>query len=400
MTHPGHGDSTQPGYGQYGGTSYGGQGGAPPYGAAYGTPAYGSPYGGPGHREALKPGVVPLRPLGLAEILDGTITTMRRYPRPTFALSAVLAAIGGLLALLQNVTLVSDTSAAFVTSVGATVLGVLVGLVSTVLLAGALALVLSEGMLGRPVTTSQVWARLRPRVAGLVGLALLTGLLVMLGLVVLIVGAVVVGVFLLLAAPAYVLEGATVTGALRRSVTLVRGSWWRVFGIYLLMALLVTLVSAVLLVPLGVAGAFFAFSSGAPEAELGTGASLALVLVSTLLSVVTAPVSAYVVGLLYVDQRMRREGLDLQLAQAAGLRPEPLQGGYAGGGYGEQPQYGGQYGQPQYGGQYGQPRHDEPQYGGEQQAQPRPDEEPPSALGWSRTGDEPRRDEGWSTPPR
>lgn len=392
MTHPGHGDQTQPGYGQYGGdqyggTSYGGQGGPPAYGATYGTPAYGSPYGGSGPLEAPKPGVVPLRPLGLAEILDGTITTMRRYPRPTFALSAVLAAIGGLLALLQNVTLVSDTSAAFVTSVGATVLGALVGLVSTVLLAGALAFVLSEGMLGRPVTLSQVWARLRPRVPGLVGLALLTGLLVMLGLVVFLVGAVVVGVFLLLAAPAYVLEGATVTGALRRSVTLVRGSWWRVFGIYALMMLLVALVSAVLLVPLGVAGAFFAFSSGASEAELGTGASLAIVLVSTLLSVVTAPVTAYVVGLLYVDQRMRREGLDLQLAQAAGLRPDPLQGGFAGGGYGGQPQYGGE--------QYGQPRQDEPQHG-----QPRQDEEPPSALGWSRTGDEPRRDQGWSSPPR
>ena len=357
MTHhpdPGLPGQDQPGYGQ----GYG-QPGAQAEAGRYGAPAYGAPgqYGGFGAPPAPKPGVVPLRPLGLAEILDGTITTMRRYPRPTFALSAAVAVVTGLVALLQNVTLISDTTAAFATSVGASVIGGIVSYVTTVLLAGGLALVLSEGMLGRQVTAGQVWARLRPRVPGLVGLALLSGLLVLLGLVAFLVGALVVGVFLLLAAPAYVLENASVTGALRRSAGLVRGSWWRVFGIYLLMSILVGLVSLVLLLPVGLVVGFDALDGSGTG--LGIGAYLLVVLLTALVSLLTAPVTAYVVGLLYVDQRMRREGLDLQLAQAAGLPP--------------------QYGQPQYG---------QPQHGASGTA----------PGGWTPGGDG-SPGGGWSSPP-
>ncbi len=361
----------QPGYGQAGYGQAGPQAGAGQYGApAYGTPA---PYGGFGAPPAPKPGVVPLRPLGLAEILDGTITTMRRYPRPTFALSAAVAVVTGLFALLQNVTLVSDTTAAFATSVGASVVGGIVSYVTTVLLAGGLSLVLSEGMLGRQVTAGQVWARLRPRVPGLVGLALLSGLLVLLGLVAFLIGALVVGIFLLLAAPAYVLENASVTGALRRSAGLVRGSWWRVFGIYLLMSILVGIVGLVPLVPVGLAVGFDALDG--TGTGLGIGTYLLIVLLISLVSLLTAPVTAYVVGLLYVDQRMRREGLDLQLAQAAGVAPA--------------------YGQAQYGqAQYGQPQHGQPPY-----VQPTYGEPGAAQGGWTPGGDGATGGGSWSSPP-
>ena len=36
---------------------------------------------------APKPGIVPLRPLGVGEILDGAFTSMRRYPKATLGLS-------------------------------------------------------------------------------------------------------------------------------------------------------------------------------------------------------------------------------------------------------------------------------------------------------------------------
>src|SRR5437588_7746932 len=39
----------------------------------------------------VKPGVVPLRPLGVGEILDGAISCMRSYPRPMLGLSAIVA---------------------------------------------------------------------------------------------------------------------------------------------------------------------------------------------------------------------------------------------------------------------------------------------------------------------
>ena len=41
----------------------------------------------------VKPGVIPLRPLGVGEILDGAVTTIRRNPAPMLGLSAIVAVI-------------------------------------------------------------------------------------------------------------------------------------------------------------------------------------------------------------------------------------------------------------------------------------------------------------------
>ena len=68
----------------------------------------------------------------------------------------------------------------------------------------------------------------------------------------------------------------------------------------------------------------------------------------------TYPFAASVATLLYVDLRMRKEGLDIELMRAAGATPPPAQYGQFGGQFGGPPQYG-QYGQPGQPGQYGQP---------------------------------------------
>jgi hypothetical protein len=49
----------------------------------------------------VKPGVVPLRPLALGELLDGAVGVLRGYPRPTLGMSAVVAVV----ATLANVVL-------------------------------------------------------------------------------------------------------------------------------------------------------------------------------------------------------------------------------------------------------------------------------------------------------
>jgi hypothetical protein len=47
---------------------------------------------------------VPLRPLGLGEMLDGAVGVMRRYPRPTLGMSAAVAVV---IALLNVVLLLT-----------------------------------------------------------------------------------------------------------------------------------------------------------------------------------------------------------------------------------------------------------------------------------------------------
>ncbi len=62
-------------------TGQGGPGLPPP-------PAYGSPTGRPLH----KPGTVPLRPLTLSDFFDGAFTTVRRNPRSTIGMGALVTA--------------------------------------------------------------------------------------------------------------------------------------------------------------------------------------------------------------------------------------------------------------------------------------------------------------------
>ena len=94
---PHGGQPPYPGPPQYGQPRYGQpRYGQPPYGQPrYGQPAYGQPpYG---WRPDVKPGVVPLRPLGLGELLDGAVGVLRRYPRPALGLAALIAVITTLL---------------------------------------------------------------------------------------------------------------------------------------------------------------------------------------------------------------------------------------------------------------------------------------------------------------
>jgi hypothetical protein len=294
--------------------------------------------------------VVPLRPLGVGEILDGAVSYIRRNPGPTLGLSAVVAVVvQGLsvalqLLLFRSVTDVSDPASLIGLAVGGGVVGLLttaLALLATAVLTGMLVSVLGEAVLGRTLGWGGAWARVRGRVPGLVGLALLVGLVVgailllallpgivaavadqgglAVGLIAvgLLVGgplAVWLGVAWSLAAPAYVLESLGVVAALRRSWRLVAGQWWRVFGISLLGLLIASIVSAILAVPFTFGGALLA-----PDDPLATVPVVLAGIGGVLATTLTQPFSAGISGLLYVDQRIRREAFDLELGRAAGL---------------------------------------------------------------------------------
>src|SRR5215472_1635904 len=103
---PGYGQagSDQPGYGQpgYGQPGYGQSGyGQPGYGqSGYGQPGYGPslpPIGGGWAAPAPMPGGVPLRPLGVGEILSGAFTLIRRNPVATLGLAAIIETLSGII---------------------------------------------------------------------------------------------------------------------------------------------------------------------------------------------------------------------------------------------------------------------------------------------------------------
>ena len=117
------------------------------------------------------------------------------------------------------------------------------------------------------------------------------------------------GVLWAMTTPAYVLEGIPALRSFRRSAELVRGQWWRVFGILLLGGLISVVVSFVLALPFGVVATL----AGTPGT---TGYTVVTALGGIVAGTVTAPFSAGISGLLYFDQRMRREAFDLELLRA------------------------------------------------------------------------------------
>jgi membrane-anchored glycerophosphoryl diester phosphodiesterase (GDPDase) len=147
------------------------------------------------------------------------------------------------------------------------------------------------------------------QVAGAGVVALLT-ILVMVAVVVV---AVWLAVRFILTSAAYVLEGQGLVAAIRRGWTLSRGSFWRLLGIYVLSNIITTTVAQLILVPGTIIAQLF-YPQGYVT-ELG---GVAIITVAQVLAyTITTAFLSSVIALLYIDVRMRREGLDVELAAAA-----------------------------------------------------------------------------------
>lgn len=358
--------SGPPGPGEQSGRNGPGDGQPGGYGEPrYGQPGYGAWSSGPGsawQAPDVKPGVIPLRPLGVTEILDGAITTIRRNLAAMLGLSAIVAAgtqilSAGLLAWVFGEAItepdlgLSDAEAldSLARGIPAALIGWLVTVIATVFLTGVLTVVVGQAVLGRDLSIGQAWRESKGRLPRLLGLTLLYTLIYFApALVVLLLAvglalaggtaaAVLVGlagvaaipvtiwlyVRYALATPALMLETTTADGvarpirvveSLRRSATLVRTSWWRVFAILLLILIITFLIGQVVAVPFGV------------PSMLGTNAAddpvtwyVLNTLAGMISATITAPFAAAATALLYIDRRIRREGLDIELARAAGV---------------------------------------------------------------------------------
>jgi hypothetical protein len=286
------------------------------------------------------PGVVPLRPLGIGELLDGAVKIIRRYPKPTLVLSAVLTTVVTVidvvfLAAFVHPQVVDEGSSFGETFANSgnlkpsTLLQIIVGTVLT----GALVTVVSRAVLGQPATVRDAWAATKPRFWALIGVSFLGSLLWVLPMLVAIVVGVLtggVGLLLLLGAvplsiylyvsfalapAALILERIGVRASLKRSRQLTGRSWWRMLGILLLTAILTAVVASILVVPVAIIGGVSLVSSG--NDSVGVTFLIISAVASGVAQILVAPYDAGMRALLYVDQRMRTEGLDVALQAAA-----------------------------------------------------------------------------------
>ena len=348
-------------YGQPGG--YGQQGG---YGQ---PPGYGPrPYSTwPGQPQAPKPGVIPLRPLGVGEILDGAFTSIRRNPKATLGVAAVVLTISAVITTAVSLILVHDLGSVTLPTPGqqltnaeatrllnrllevfvpAAILSTVLAFIVDTVLTGLLTVVIGRSVLGQKITAGEAWRIARPRLPALIGATLLiplillgiwfvyvvvllilvaagapgglVGVIAVLGAIAALVLTIWFAIMFRMAGPVVVLERDGPARSLARSWRLVQRSFWRVFGISLLAGVIVLVTAGVLQIPFtliaGATGGGNSFLPGTNGSVLGA----VIIAVGGIVSgAVARPISAGVAVLLYVDLRMRREGLDLVLQTAA-----------------------------------------------------------------------------------
>ncbi|MEX1078703.1 MAG: hypothetical protein WED09_06295 [Homoserinimonas sp.] len=329
-----------------------------------------------------KPGLIPLRPLTLGTILGAAFQILRRNPRPTFGFAfAIQSAIMLLTIVVTGLVTATALTRVFTASVddtaeigaGAMFIIVLSTLIPAVISIAALALVqgilvleIQRATLGEKLKLSQLWRRARGRLGALIGwmfllsAAFLVGMAVLVLLIVLLAMLGAVGVALavvvgtlgglaLLTAAAWlgtklslvpsVLMGerTSIRDAVTRSWWLTERFFWRTFGIQLLVSVILGFAVQVVTVPIQLLAPLTVFLVD-PN---GTGGSVPIVvtimvyLVSILVVLVMTSIALVVqsatTGLIYIDLRMRKEGLDLDLARyveeagAGQAPPDPYQ---------------------------------------------------------------------------
>lgn len=299
-----------------------------------------------------QPGIVPLRPLYLGDIFGGALQTMRRNPSATIGTALVV------LALLLVPSYLVSLAVTRATGLAEEDLAVLVQLVNllfsglaSIALAGMIVHVVGEAVLGDRVGLAQTWQAVRGRIPALIGALLLISAFFVLAtaafvavvvglvlameratdgtLIVLVILLVVLALAFLvaiawassrvsLATAAVVLEKAGPWRALRRSWRLTQG-WqaWRVLGITVLAGLVTGLFAAMVQLPVTAVMLFALDGLSGGLSPVHPVVLLADHLVQVVVQAFSIPFSAGVTALLYLDLRIRREGLDVALVRAA-----------------------------------------------------------------------------------
>lgn len=313
--------------------------------------------GGPGSAwapppPAPKPGVIPLRPLMVGDIMTGAIDYVRREPKTVITISAMVGVVAAFVQLgvlaatssdLAEVTS-SDPSQIdpaelvplLVTLLGLVTVSAAVAGVLQIFGTGMLTHVMGRAVVGQRTSVGQAWVLVRPQlwrliaatlVVGLVvglaiavpvapGLVLLSSGLTVAGAVLTLLGslvAMVLGVWLtfglILTTPALALEDCGPIAAMKRSWRLVRGGFWRTLGIVLVGSIVGQAVGSIAASP-------FSLLGGA-GAELTTMSVFGLAIAGLVTTMVALPFVAGVTALVYIDRRIRTENLAAVLAASA-----------------------------------------------------------------------------------
>ena len=187
---------------------------------------------------------------------------------------------------------------------------ILAGIVLYILAEGAIIFAVAQQYLGREIIVGEcyrrAWSRFGPLLGGLI--VFLIALFISALLAAIIIG-IPIFFYLLVSrffyAEAIMMEGIGPLEALGRSRDLVRGSWWRVFGIGIIFVIIIVVIGILMSIP-GSIAAVFSPTAGA--------------ILLTLVGIILTPIASIGATLVYFDLRIRKEGYTLEtMASEVGI---------------------------------------------------------------------------------
>jgi hypothetical protein len=192
-----------------------------------------------------------------------------------------------------------------VASPGLALVSTLIGLIATTLFTGMVVQLVADIQDGRrDATPGQLLKAATPVLGSLILVAIVAGIGIVIGFVLVIVPGLILLTIWSVAAPVVVLERPPGLRALGRSRELVRGNGWQTFGVIFVLGVAVSIVAA-------------AIEIGADSAGTGVG-----IVVRVIIGVLTAPLSALAAAVLYFDL-LRLSGAPAPPAAAPPVAPPP-----------------------------------------------------------------------------
>jgi hypothetical protein len=253
---------------------------------------------------------LPLRQMGIGELIDGSIKLYRRDWLALMGIAAfVLVPVSLVEAwVMQSIqTLGTSTQAEYdAAAVEVLVVGLIFFAIQALIvqpfLVAAITRAAADAYLGERVSIGRTYRFALSRLPAILWITILTSVLTLIAFILLIIPGIFVAIRLTLAPPVLVVEDVRGTKALSRSWRLTSGHFWRVFGTLILSGLIASIGTLVITIPTEFIAASLG-PAGAPLSALGT----------VVATVLVTPFTMLIVVLLYFDLRVRKEGFDIEV---------------------------------------------------------------------------------------
>lgn len=251
-----------------------------------------------------------LRPLSTSELLDRTFHLYRN----NFVVFVGITAIPQLVVLaLQLASAAMIWQRHFIAPLVIAVVAGLSSYLSIEISHAATVMAVSNLHLDRPATIGSSYSLARASMLRVIGISLVVGLAIGVGLLFLIVPGIYLALSWSLAIPVTVLEGGGLNASVSRSNLLSKGSRGRIFVVGFLMVVLTIVVTVMIDSALLITTTLTGLRDPVAIQALVNAVQSAGGFVSTCL---VGPLATIALTLIYYDQRVRKEGFDLQFMMA------------------------------------------------------------------------------------